>query len=121
MPRLAHLQQRVQLLYERHKLRWHLAFFAAGFAFDVFATNEGIDHALIIVQQVFYLSVVGAILYVDFIREALPGGWRFSPRLERWWAYRGLLLHFCLGTLMNLYSIFFLMSASFWSSIVFVL
>jgi hypothetical protein len=40
--------------------------------------------------------------------------------MERLWRYRSLVLHFCLGTLMNLYSIFFLMSASLWSSIVFV-
>ena len=72
-------------------------------------------------QQVLYLLTIGAILYVDFIREVRPGGWTFSPRLESFWAYRSLLLHFCLGTLMNVYSIFFLMSASFSSTIGFVL
>lgn len=112
---------RARALYERHELKWHLGFFAAGFVFDIIATGGGIDHPIIIVQQVFYLLVIGAILYVDFIRESHPGGWRFSPRLESVWAYRGLLLHFCLGTLMNVYSIFFLMSASFSSTIGFVL
>jgi len=112
---------RARALYERHELKWHLLFFAAGFAFDIIATGEGIDHPLIIAQQVLYLLVIGAILYVDFIREVRPGGLTFSPRLESLWAYRGLLLHFCLGTLMNVYSIFFLMSASFSSTIVFVL
>jgi hypothetical protein len=121
MRHLAAWRTRAREIYERHELAWHLGFFAAGFLLDIFATAEGIDHPAIVVQQVLYLLTIGAILYVDFIREVRPGGWTFSPRLESFWAYRGLLLHFCLGTLMNVYSIFFLMSASFSSTIGFVL
>lgn len=111
---------RLRLSYERHRLKWQLLSFAGGFVFDVMATGQGVDHALMIVQQVAYLCVIGGILYVDFLREARPDEMRFSPRLERLWAYRSLVVHFCLGTLMNLYSIFFLLSASLSSSIVFV-
>ena len=111
---------RVRRTYERHELTWDLVFFAAGFVFDMIATREGVDHAVMIVQQVTYLCVIGGILYADFLREARPDEMRFSPQLERLWAYRGLVLHFCLGTLMNLYSIFFTMSASLSSSALFV-
>jgi hypothetical protein len=121
MERLFAWRSRARELYERHELRWHLGFFGAGFAFDIVATREGIDHPVIVAQQVLYLLVIGAILYVDVVREVRPGGWTMPRRLESLWAYRGLLLHFCLGTLMNIYSLFFLMSASFSSSIAFVI
>lgn len=104
----------------RHLLKWNLLFFIAGFVFDVFATRAGVDHTLMIVQQIVYLAVIGAILYVDFVRDSQPEALPMPRWIERLWQYRSLALHFCLGTLMNLYSIFFLMSASLFSSIVFV-
>ncbi len=104
----------------RHLLKWNLLFFIAGFVFDVFATRAGVDHTLLIVQQIVYLAIIGAILYVDFVRDAQPEALPMPRWFERLWQYRSLVFHFCLGTLMNLYSIFFLMSASLFSSIVFV-
>ena len=101
-------------------LKWNLLFFVAGFAFDVLATRAGVDHTLMIVQQVAYLAIIGAILYVDFVREAQPDALTMPRWIERLWGYRSFVFHFCLGTLMNLYSIFFLMSASLFSSIAFV-
>jgi len=106
--------------YKRHHLAWDLAFFAAGFGFDVFAARAGVDHILMIVQQTTYLAIIGGILYVDFVRAADPDAQPMRPWVEKIWGYRSLVFHFCLGTLMNLYSIFFMMSASFFSSIVFV-
>src|SRR2546428_5940566 len=103
----------------RHLLKWNLLFFVAGFAFDVFATRAGVDHTLMIVQQVVYLAIIGGILYVDFVRDAQPEALPMPRWIERLWQYRSLVFHFCLGTLMNLYSIFFLMSASLFSSIAF--
>jgi len=103
----------------RHLLKWNLLFFVAGFAFDVFATRAGVDHTLMIVQQVVYLAIIGGILYFDFVRDAKPEALPMPRWIERLWQYRSLVFHFCLGTLMNLYSIFFLMSASLFSSIAF--
>ncbi len=116
----ATLRTRIYGAYERHAKVWDAAFFAGGFVFDVVATSHGVDHPLLIVQQVVYLGVIGGILYVDVLREARPEDTTFPPRLERLWSYRSLVVHFCLGTLMNLYSIFFLMSASPFSSVAFV-
>jgi len=104
----------------RHLLKWNLLFFIAGFVFDVLATRAGVDHTLMIVQQIVYLAIIGAILYVDFVRDAQPEALPMPRWTERLWQYRSLVFHFCLGTLMNLYSIFFLMSASLFSSIAFV-
>ena len=114
------LWQKGLRLVARHLLKWNLLCFIAGFVFDVFATRAGVDHTLLIVQQIVYLAVIGAILYVDFVREAQPEALPMPRWIERLWQYRSPVFHFCLGTLMNLYSIFFLMSASLFSSIVFV-
>ncbi|HEX4825400.1 MAG TPA: DUF2914 domain-containing protein [Candidatus Polarisedimenticolaceae bacterium] len=100
--------------------KWNLVFFVAGFAFDVVATRAGVDHTLLIVQQIAYLAIIGGILYVDFVREERPDALPMPRWIERPWAYRSFVFHFCLGTLMNLYSIFFLMSASLFSSSAFV-
>jgi len=106
--------------YERHKILWELAFFTAGFAFDFFATRKGIDHELLIGQQVLYLLIIGSILYLEFLSTSRAGRPKLGPYLERFWPYRSLVMHFCLGTLMNLYSIFFFMSASWFSSAGFI-
>lgn len=113
-------RQRARGTFKRHRLAWDLAFFAAGFCFDVFAAQAGVDHVLMILQQTAYLAINGSILYVDFVRDADPDAWPMRPWVEKLWGYRSLVFHFCLGTLMNLYSIFFLMSASLFSSMLFV-
>jgi len=123
LPRMARSypwRQRLTGTYKRHRLGWDLAFFAAGFVFDVFAASAGVDHVLMIVQQIVYLTIIGSILYVELVRDTDPDAWPMRPWIEKAWSYRSLVFHFCLGTLMNLYSIFFLMSASLASSILFV-
>lgn len=113
-------RDRFRHYHHQHERKLEVIFFCLGFGFDVFATGEGVDHKVMIIQQVFYLLVIGVILYLDVLREARGGEAQFGPRMEKIWSYRSLALHFCLGTLMNLYSIFFLLSASFFSSIIFV-
>jgi hypothetical protein len=43
-----------------------------------------------------------------------------SKRLEKIWNYRQLIVHFLLGSLLSVYSLFFLKSASIFSSVIFV-
>jgi Protein of unknown function (DUF2914) len=114
------LWQRGLRLAARHVVKGNLLFFIAGFLFDVLATRSGVDHTLLLVQQIVYLAVIGAILYVEFIRDTRPEALPMPRWIERLWRYHSPVFHFCLGTLMNLYSIFFLMSASLFSSIAFV-
>jgi hypothetical protein len=115
-----HWKGRFRHYYHQHELKLEVLMFCFGFGFDVIATGEGVADPKMIVQQVIYLTLIGFILYMDVLREARGGEAQFPPRLEKMWDYRGLALHFFLGTLMNIYSIFFLLSASLFSSIVFV-
>ncbi len=72
-------------------------------------------------QQVIYLAILAFILCYDFLhgQEAeLQSGPKF---VRRFWNYRGLIYHFFLGSLLSIYSLFFLMSASFFSSVIFVI
>jgi len=121
MERKTAWRQRFQHFHERHGRLLDGLFFAGGFASDVLTAGVGVDNLFIILQQLLYLAATGLILFCGIIREARPGSPPFPPWLERCWRYHSFAAHFCLGSLMNLYSIFFLMSASLFSSAVFVL
>ncbi len=49
------------------------------------------------------------------------GKWRPQGRVAKVWDFRNLLLHFLLGTLLNIYSLFYIKSASFLNSLLFLL
>lgn len=117
-PRAA-LKDRALHWFEKHELKLSIAFFLGGFVFDV-VTLSDIDDPLTILQQFVYLAVVGGIIYVDFVREAVPGAFRIPKFIERWWEFREFLQHFLLGSLFSIYSLFFLKSASLFSSALFV-
>jgi hypothetical protein len=112
--------KRQQLLefYEKHELRFAVAFFLGGFLFDVFTLGD-IDDPLAIAQQLLYFTIIGAFLYFDFLADIHA----WYPPTEGWknrvWQYRSLILHFFLGSLLSVYSLFFLKSASVFSSILF--
>jgi hypothetical protein len=111
------LSQRAVELYQENELIFTLAFFVGGFLFDVF-TLSSIDDPFSIAQQFSYLSLIGGVLVIDLFEEH---GRAIVPlRLRAVWQYRRLLVHFCLGSLLSLYSLFFLKSASAFSSILFV-
>lgn len=111
-------KQKISDYYEKHETKVDIAFFLGGFVFDVFTLSK-IDDPLAILQQVAYLFVIGLILYYEFLFSCQlfqPG-----PRLQKVWNYRQLAVHFLLGSLLSVYSLFFLKSASFFSSLSFVL
>jgi hypothetical protein len=92
-------------------------FFVLGFLFDAVMLGN-IDDLRAIGQQMLYLILIAAILSYDFLFEAnlyLPG-----PRFSKLWRYREAFLHFIMGTLMNVYSIFYFKSASVLTSLIFV-
>ncbi len=112
------IKQKLSDYYEKHETRIDIAFFVGGFVFDVFTLSK-IDDPLAIFQQIAYLLVIGLILYYEFLASCdvfKPG-----PRLQKFWDYRQLAVHFLLGSLLSVYSLFFLKSASFFSSLIFVL
>jgi hypothetical protein len=97
------------------------AFFGAGFLFDILTLGR-IDSWLTIGQQVVYLAIVTGIL----VHRLLEDSGRLVPappalRLVRWYyEWRNALLHFLLGALLNLYTIFFFKSSSLLVSFAFL-
>ncbi|KYG67261.1 hypothetical protein AZI86_09665 [Bdellovibrio bacteriovorus] len=111
------LKDRILNYYEAHETRIDILFFLGGFFFDVLTLTD-VDDVLGIGQQLVYLLILGSILYFDFLD--VNGFFKIPPRLQRIWEYRQPILHFFLGSLLSLYSLFFLKSASIFTSIVFV-
>lgn len=95
-----------------------IAFFLGGFFFDVLTLSD-IDDPINIFQQVAYLLILGLILYFDFLKT--QNLFQAPARLEKVWNYRQLIIHFLLGSLLSLYSLFYIKSASLWSSLIFIL
>jgi DUF2914 family protein len=102
---------KLRAYYEKHELKIAIAAFIGGFAVDIL-TVERIDSWLTIGQQVLYLAVITLALIQMFLEQAGP-----APEgmfvVRRWYyRYRNPILHFFLGTLLNLYAIFFFKSSS---------
>lgn len=112
------LKEKSLAFYHQHEMKFHIGSFGLGFIFDYFAA-EKIDSLPVIIHQVIYLLVIAWILTKEYlVTEGLSP---VSPRWQKWWEYRGLVLHFFLGTLLNLYSFFYLKSASIFTGLVFLL
>jgi len=104
---------RLKLYYDKNEQQIAVLFFVGGFVFDMI-TVERVDSWLTIGQQAFYLAVVTAVLTQMFLEAGGP-----PPALEgmsavrRWYhRYRTAIMSFFLGTLLNLYTIFFFKSSS---------
>lgn len=92
-------------------------FFIAGFTFDAFMVGP-IDHTLGIIQQLGYLFAIGYLLILEIIDSTTP---LVVPRGLQWlWHHREEFVHFLLGTLLNVYTIFYFKSASVFSSFAFM-
>ncbi|MEI7440816.1 MAG: DUF2914 domain-containing protein [bacterium] len=102
-----------------HKYKkWEpLAFFIAGFSFDAFLLHR-IDDPLMLIHQATYLTLSALIIAWDLFCEEK------ATQIPSWflkiWAYREGILHFMLGTLLNVYTIFYFKSGSFVSSLYFL-
>ncbi len=103
--------------YEKHENQFEIGFFAAGFVFDVLTLSK-VDDVFSILQQVFYLLIIGLLLFYDFLFK----NQLFQPIgfLKKLWPYRELVLHFVLGSLLSVYSLFYLKSSSFFANFIFV-
>lgn len=102
--------------YNRNELRLQIAVFVLGFILDYLTADE--TDFLTIVQQIVYLAVVAVILTYEFLVES--NAIVLKNPDSKFWQYRGLILHFILGSLLSLYSFFFLKSASIFNSMLFV-
>lgn len=111
------IKDRILDFYEHNETKVDIAFFLGGFIFDIMTLSD-IDDLFGISQQLIYLFVLGSLLYYDFLTT--QGLLKVSTRFEKIWSFRQPAIHFILGSLLSLYSLFFLKSASLFSSITFV-
>ncbi len=109
----------------KHKKWEPLVFFCAGFTFDAVLLHR-IDDPLMLVHQALYLTLSAAIIAWDLFgeigRAEIPETDRgHIPRLfAKIWSYREGILHFLLGTLLNVYTIFYFKSGTLISSLIFL-
>lgn len=110
-------KEKILGFYNQHELRFNIGFFAFGFILDYFTAGEP-DDLINIGMQVFYLTTIFIVLSLDHLVQ--NNVIQVSKRWEKVWDYRNLLIHFILGSILNLYSFFFLKSASVFNSMIFV-
>lgn len=101
----------------RHKKWEPLVFFVGGFTFDALLLHR-IDDPLMLVHQALYLSLSAFLIAWDLLTEA--GKASVPKGLNKVWKYREGVLHFLLGTLLNVYTIFYFKSGTFLSSLLFL-
>lgn len=111
---LDQLQEKIQP-YRKYD---HLIFFVCGFVFDAILLQR-IDDPLMLIHQGVYLVLAALLIAWDIFHE--EGRFSVSPRFSKVWNYREGILHFLLGTLLNVYTIFYFKSGSFIGSIYFLL
>lgn len=114
--------QRLKLYYEKHEHAFDMLAFVGGFVFDI-AMLDRIDAWFTIAQQAAYLILIAMILLQMFFTEGkTPPDPTGMFILKRWYfEYRTALVHFLLGTLLNLYTLFFFKSASLFVSFAFMI
>lgn len=92
--------------------------FIGGFIFDIFTLSD-YDDGFALTQQSAYLVMVGLFIYFETL-ESLKS-WAVPRWLEKVWFIREIAMHFLLGSLLSLYSLFFFKSASLATALVFML
>lgn len=104
--------------YEHNEALFGTLIFIGGFVFDVFTLSD-YDDPLALGQQGLYLLLIGLFIYFETVdaREPL----KLPEWAKRAWVLREIGLHFLLGSLLSLYSLFFFKSASLSTALIFML
>lgn len=110
--------QRIKDLHQKHSKYYPAAFFFFGFLFDIITLGR-IDDVFSIVQQAVYLALIGLIIH--FRQLELASIWHAPAKLVKLWGYQTEALHFILGSLLSSYTLFYFMSASLSTSLVFMI
>ena len=108
---------RLKLYYEKNERKVAVWSFVGGFLFDII-TLDRIDSWFTIGQQVVYIVVIGIALMQMFFQEGRPerdvAGMGSIRRA--YFEYRNAIVHFILGSLLSLYTLFFFKSSSLFVS-----
>ncbi len=117
MPAAPGALERVKRFYHEREGLCTTAFFVAGFLFDTFFVGR-IDRIHNVIHQAVYLMLCAWLTGLE-VREHQG---EFSPpvKLAAAWRYHEAATHFMLGTLLNIYSLFYFKSASLASSLAFL-
>jgi len=120
-PVSARTLERLKLRLAQNEREVAVAFFAGGFVFDILTVGR-IDAWITIAQQALYLAAVMAVLLHVFAAQgAPPPELAGAPRPLLWYyEYRSAAIHFALGALLSLYTIFFFKSSSLLVSFAFL-
>jgi DUF2914 family protein len=104
---------RLRLYYEKNESQIAVLSFICGFVFDV-VTTDRVDSWFTIGQQAAYLALILLALLQMFFEQGVPPPDPAALPFPKGWyyRYRTALIHFFLGTLLNLYTIFFFKSSS---------
>lgn len=103
---------------KRNSIKLDITFFIIGFIFDAWLVSYP-DKIAVILHQALYLLLIASLIHYEFLFQI--DKWKPSGKMIKIWPFRDLALHFFLGTLLNIYSLFYIKSASLFSSIVFLL
>ncbi|OFZ32057.1 MAG: hypothetical protein A2622_12570 [Bdellovibrionales bacterium RIFCSPHIGHO2_01_FULL_40_29] len=112
------LKTKLMDYFEKHETRLEIGFFIGGFIFDIWMLAAP-DELFSIIQQVLYLLLIAGFIHFEILFRLHR--WRPQSVILKAWPYRTLILHFLLGSLLSLYSLFYIKSASLFSSIIFLL
>ena len=110
--------ERAKAFYRDHEPACTAGFFVAGFLFDTLAVGR-IDKLHNIIHQASYLSLCA--LFTSLELRELNGSFTPPERLKTAWRYHAGATHFMLGTLLNIYTLFYFKSASMGASFLFLL
>ena len=116
-PGFKKMLERVKKFYNEHEPACTAGLFVAGFLFDVLAVGR-IDKLHNIIHQATYLSLCAYLTGLE-LRES-HGGFVPSERFKTAWRYHVGATHFMLGTLLNIYTLFYFKSASLGVSLLFL-
>ncbi|MBX3016457.1 MAG: DUF2914 domain-containing protein [Bdellovibrionaceae bacterium] len=92
--------------------------FIGGFVFDIFTLSD-YDDPFALIQQSVYLVLIGLFIYLETLdnRQSLT----LPPWAQKAWVLREIGMHFLLGSLLSLYSLFFFKSASLATALIFMI
>jgi hypothetical protein len=110
--------ERAKRFYAEHEPACTAAFFVGGFLFDALFVGR-IDERRGMIQQAAYLALCALFTGCE-LRERY-GNFVPPDRLKKLWPYHKAATHFMLGTLLNIYTLFYFKSASLSSSFIFLL
>ena len=117
MGTLSNYKDKAIILKSKYERYIPAAFFALGFGFDLLTLGR-IDSLITIASQVVYLIIISTLLGLVTLEH--HGLLAISEKMQKPWKYSNELLHFLFGALLSAYSLFYFMSASLATSLLFM-